>query len=67
MGEHAAEVRAAAAERLRFLGVEVDEDGNAGATPDADVSAPGAAVRTLVIAAREDLEIARQVREALGG
>jgi acetate kinase len=67
VGEHAAEVRAAAADRLGFLGVEIDGEANAGATPDADVSAPGAVVRTLVIAAREDLEIARQVREALGG
>ncbi|HYZ02871.1 MAG TPA: acetate/propionate family kinase, partial [Candidatus Binatia bacterium] len=67
VGEHAAEVRAVAAERLGFLGVDVDGDANAGAAPDADVSSRGARVRTLVIAAREDLEIARQVREALGG
>ena len=66
VGEHAAEVRAAAAERLGILGVEVDGDANAGAGRDADVTARGARVRTLVIAAREDLEIARQVREALG-
>ena len=66
VGERAAEVRAAAADRLDFLGVDVDAEANASAVPDADVSAPGARVRTLVIAAREDLEIARQVREALG-
>jgi acetate kinase len=34
---------------------------------DADISAPGAHVRTLVVATREDLEIARQVRAALAG
>ncbi|MDR0358362.1 MAG: acetate/propionate family kinase [bacterium] len=66
VGEHAAPVRAAAADRLGFLGVDVDGEANASAAPDADVSAPGARVRTLVIVAREDLEIARQVREALG-
>ena len=36
---------------------------NERATGDADVSAPGAAVRTLVVTAREDLEIARQVTD----
>ena len=36
-----------------------------GATADAEIGAPGAAVRTLVVTAREDLEIARQVRELL--
>jgi acetate kinase len=66
VGEHAAEVRAAAAERLGFLGVGVDAAANADARRDADVSAPGAGVRTLVITAREDLEIARQVRRVLG-
>ncbi len=33
---------------------------------DRDISATGAAVRTLVIAAREDLQIAHEVRELLG-
>ena len=35
--------------------------------PDADISADGAAVRTLVVRAREDLEMARQVRAVLAG
>src|SRR4051794_24651648 len=65
VGEHAPEVRAAAGEGLGFLGVEVDVEANAGAVPDAEVTAPGAPVRTLVLAAREDLEIARQVRSRL--
>jgi hypothetical protein len=33
--------------------------------PDADVTGPGATAVTLVVAAREDLEIARQVRSVL--
>ena len=59
------ETRAEAASGLGFLGVAVDESRNATAQPDCDISVPGAAVRTLVIAAREDIEIARQTRAAL--
>ena len=35
------------------------------ATADAEIGAPGAPARTLVVTAREDLEVARQVRELL--
>jgi acetate kinase len=45
--------------------VAVDRDANERATDDAEIGAPGAAVRTLVVTAREDLEVARQVRTAL--
>jgi acetate kinase len=65
VGEHAPAVRAGAAERLGFLGVEVDPRRNAGASEDAEITGSGAAVRTLVVRAREDLEIARQVRQLL--
>jgi acetate kinase len=65
VGENSAEVRARAAEGTGFLGVAINEDANAGAHPDADITADGSAVRVLVIAAREDLEIARQVRATL--
>jgi acetate kinase len=65
IGEHQGEVRTEAAAGLEFLGVAVDQDRNAAARPDCDISAPGAAVHTLVIAAREDIEIARQTRAAL--
>jgi acetate kinase len=67
IGEHQAEVRAEAASGLGFLGVAVDEGRNATARPDCDISAQGAPVRTLVIAAREDIEIARQTRAAIAG
>jgi len=59
------EARAAAAARLRFLGVALDQDRNASAAADADISAGGAGVRTLVLTAREDLEIARDARSVL--
>lgn len=65
VGERAAPVRAAAVHGLGFLGAEIDEDANAGAEPDADISVNGAGVRTLVIRAREDLEIAAEVRALL--
>jgi acetate kinase len=65
VGENSAEVRIRAADGLDFLGVAVDRDRNAGADGDTDITAPGSAVRVSVIAAREDLEIARQVRAVL--
>jgi acetate kinase len=69
VGEHAPEVRAAAARGLGFLGVALDEARNRAASQaaseDADVSTASAAVRTLVVRTREDLEIARQVRAVL--
>ncbi len=65
IGEHAAELRAAAAARLAFLGVAVDQGRNASASADAEISAEGAPVRTLVVTAGEDLEIARAVIDVL--
>lgn len=67
VGEHAAEIRARAVGGLVFLGAAVDLAANAAARPgaDRDVSAAGATVRTLVVRAREDLEMARQARAQL--
>ncbi len=65
VGEHAAPVRAGAAAGLGFLGVAVDVARNAGAVPDAELSRADAPVRTLLVAAREDAEIAAQVRSVL--
>ncbi len=68
VGEHAAGIRERAVAGLGFLGVGVDAARNAGAADcDADISADGARVPTLVVAAREDLEIAREVRAVIGG
>ena len=66
VGENAVEIRARAAERLAFLGVAVDPRRNATAEPDAVLSAPGPGPAVLVVAAREDVEIAREVRRVLG-
>ncbi len=65
VGEHAPAIRAAAADGLGFLGSPIDHHKNRTATGDADLTGHEARVRTLVITAREDLEIARQVREVL--
>jgi acetate kinase len=66
VGEGAPSIRERVAIELAYLGVVVDPTANAGAQADADVGAPDARVRTLVVAAREDLEIAREVRATLG-
>jgi acetate kinase len=57
VGEHAPAIRAAAAAGLGFLGIAVDPGRNASATGDSEIGR-----RTLVVTAREDLEMARQVR-----
>lgn len=67
VGEHDAAVRLRLAEDLAYLGVSVDGDRNAGVDGDADITAPDAAVRTLVIESREDREIAAGTRRALSG
>ena len=60
VGEHAPVVRAAAADRLGFLGVGLDLARNASVTSgDAIIGTPLGGPATLVIEAREDLEIAR--------
>jgi acetate kinase len=64
VGENAAEVREATAAGLGFLGIALDGR-RARLAPDADISALDAPVRTLVVRAREDLEIASSVRALL--
>ncbi len=66
VGENSAEIRSRAMAGLGFLGVAEDAAANADGSGDREIGAPGASVRTLVVAAREDLEIARQVRQLLG-
>jgi acetate kinase len=63
VGEHAPAIRARAVTGLAFLGVTVDPERNAAATGDGPIGDG-----TLVVTAREDLEMARQVRAlALSG
>jgi acetate kinase len=62
VGEHSPQVRRRAAERLGFLGVAIDDHRNDTITADSDISAAHATARALVITAREDLQIAHEVR-----
>ncbi len=74
VGEHAPAVRARATAGLSFLGLAISQAANdAGQTgrdptadeageTDRDLTAPGATVASLLVTAREDLEIDRQVR-----
>jgi acetate kinase len=66
VGEHAAAVRARTAAGLGFLNVAIDAAANETAGGDTEITADGSPVRTLVLRAREDLEMVRQTREALG-
>ncbi len=66
IGERAAVVRGDTAGRLAYLGVAIDAARNDAARGDADISAVEAGVRTVVVTAREDLEIVRLVRSVLG-
>jgi acetate kinase len=65
IGEHQPAVRAEAAAGLAFLGVAIDPARNSATSADGEITAPGAPVRTLVVTAREDVEIARQTRAVL--
>ena len=69
VGENSPEIRSRAAAGLRFLGIAVDEESNALGKHDRgddwEITAPGAAVRAFVIAAREDKQIAAEVRSVL--
>ncbi|HEY3088708.1 MAG TPA: acetate/propionate family kinase [Jatrophihabitantaceae bacterium] len=65
VGENSAGVRYRTAARLGHLGIAIDPARNDGDGADRDITADGARVRTLVIAAREDVQIARETRAAL--
>jgi acetate kinase len=65
-GEASARLRADVCTGLGFLGVRLDETANAAPRGDRLVSPLGATTAVLVVHAREDLEIARQVRVLLG-
>lgn len=65
VGEGSAGVRRDVCGRLGFLGVELDPDANAAGVPDVDLGARGAAVRVVVVRAREDVVAARAAAELL--
>ena len=65
VGEHAPEIRRRAIDGLGFLGIAIDPGRNEAATGDAVIGITGGSVGVVVVEAREDLEIARQVRVCL--
>jgi acetate kinase len=66
VGEGSDRVRTATCDGLVFLGVAAGSSaGEAPLAEDTDLTAEGARVRTLVIHAREDLEIAAETRAAM--
>jgi len=65
VGENSDRLRRDACAGMGFLGLFVDDDANERAAGDRLVSPAGASVAVVVVAAREDLEIDRQVREVL--
>jgi acetate kinase len=69
VGENSPEIRSRAAAGLGFLGVAVDESrntlGRKARGDDWEITAQDAKVRTFVIAAREDKQIAAEVRSLL--
>jgi acetate kinase len=74
VGEHSPELRATVVDGLGYLGVALDADANEAARADAVIGAAvsdldrlGASAAVAVVTAREDLEIALQVRKLLGG
>lgn len=66
-GEHDSLLRADTTAGLSYLGLAVDPTRNRDCQPDTDISTADAPVRTLVITAREDIEIATQARSTLVG
>jgi acetate kinase len=67
VGEHSPAIRDLASRDLGYLGIALDTAANGVAVPDADIGRRDAPVRSLVIRAREDLEIAHEVRSLLAG
>ena len=64
IGEHSSVVRERAARRLAYLGVAIG-DRNDTVQGDSVISPSDASVQTLVVTAREDLQIAAEVRQLL--
>ena len=70
IGENNPQYRTRVAENLAFLGVKIDEELNAKAkrtSVEYDISAPGATVKMLVIPTNEELMIAKDTMELVGG
>jgi acetate kinase len=65
IGEHSPAVRAAACSALGHLGVEIDLARNEATHSDGEIGSGADRVHVLVLTAREDLQIVREVRQVL--
>ena len=65
VGEHTAEVRAAACDAFTWAGLTLDDAVNANATPDAVISTPDSGIRVVVLHTREELMVARETVRVL--
>ncbi|HEY7582584.1 MAG TPA: acetate/propionate family kinase [Acidimicrobiia bacterium] len=65
VGENSAVVREGALEGLQHLGLVIDPLKNGETSGDRTINPPDAAVQVVVVSAREDLQIAREVRQLL--
>lgn len=62
VGENAPVIRSRVVQGLAFLGAALDEEANLSRHPDTELTDPGSVVRIAVLAAREDIQIASEVR-----
>jgi acetate kinase len=60
VGEHCAPLRERLCGQLGFLGLKLDTSRNEAPPVDAEISSPASSIRVLVIAADEELEMARE-------
>ncbi|HEY6428071.1 MAG TPA: hypothetical protein VIX84_12675, partial [Acidimicrobiales bacterium] len=65
VGENATRLRAEVLSTMGYLGLSLDEEANCAAAPDTEVTGARSRVRVFVVRAREDLQIAAQVRSLL--
>ena len=63
IGENNPQYRTRVAEKLRFLGTEIDEEANAKRGKELEISVPGSKLRMFVIPTNEELMIAQDTKE----
>ena len=66
IGERSPEIRQLTSDALSYLGLLIDPAANRQGALDSNIASSDSAVQVLVIAAREDLAVLRQVRRVLG-
>ena len=65
VGENASQLRAEALSTMGYLGLSLDDDANRAAAPDAEITGAHSRIRVFVVEAREDLQMAAEVRSLL--